>query len=168
MMRAILILVGLAIMIGIGLFLFLPSTHRIYALGSRTVEFTFVILDEETKKPIPGATIDIWDDPFHPADRKKVAQAVADDDGVARFVREKQSVEDVIGISASHKLGGVRKHPAGVGTFVDRYWCTLDISARGYVPLQYESLASYDYDDNGYDKQAQLHRFEFTITMRRK
>ena len=148
MMRAILILVGLAVLIGIGVFVFVPSTQRIYALGSRTVEFSFVILDDETRKPIPGATIDIWDDPFQPADRKKVAQAVADENGVAKYVRENQSVEDVIGISADHKLAGVRKHPAGVGTFVDRYWCTLDISANGYVPLQYESLASYDYDED--------------------
>lgn len=168
MMRAILILVGLGILIGIGVFFFVPSTQRIYALASRTVEFSFVILDEETKKPIPGVSIDIWDNPLQLADRKKIAQAVADESGVAKYLRENQSVEDVIGISASHKLAGVRRHPAGVGTFVDRYWCTLDVSANGYVPLQYESLASYDYDDKGYDKEGKLHRFEFTITMLRK
>ena len=165
---ALLILVGLVMLIGTGVFLFIPSTPRIYALASRTVEFSFVIVDEDTKEPIPGATIDIWDEPLPPASRKKIVQTVANDKGVAKYVRENQSVEDVIGISASHKLEGVRRHPAGVGTFVDRFWCTLDIAANGYVPLQYESLASYEYNDNGYDKEGKFHRFEFTFTLRRK
>ena len=168
MKRALLLLVGVVILIGIGVVLLLPRTQRIYALGSRTAEFTFVILDEETRIPISGATIAIWDDPFQPADRKKIGQVVTDERGVTKFVRENQSVEDVIGISASHKLHGIRRHPNGVGTFVDRHWCTLDIAAKGYIPLEYESLASYDYEDNGYVKDGKFHRFEFTITLRRK
>jgi len=167
MRRTILILVGLAILIGLGVYLLVPGTQRIYALASRTAEFTFVIRDSETKEPIPGATIKIWDDPFQPAQRKQLAELTTDANGSAKYVREDQSVEDVIGISASHKLGGVRKHPAGVGTFVDRYWCTLDIRAKGFIPLQYEGLGSYDYDDNGYDESAKMHRFEFIIEMRR-
>src|SRR5262249_23096477 len=135
MRRTILILVGLAILIGLGVYFFLPGVQRIYALGSRTAEFTLVVRDSETKEPIPGATIKIWDDPFQPAQRKQLAEMTTDAQGIAKYVRENQSVEDVIGISASHKLQGVRKHPAGVGTFVDRYWCTLDVAAKGYVPL---------------------------------
>jgi hypothetical protein len=167
MKRALLIVVGLAILIGTGVFLIMPS-QRIYALAIRTAEYTFVVLDEETKEPIPGATIDIWDEPIQPTDRKKIAQVVADDKGVAKYVRENQSVEEVIGIGASHKLEGVRRHPAGVGTFVDRFWCTLDIAANGYVPLKYKSLGSFDYDDNGYDKEGKFHRLEVTFMLRRK
>lgn len=168
MRRTILILVALAILIGLGVSLLVPGTQRIYALASRTAEFTFVIRDSETKGPIAGATIKIWDDPFQPAQRKQLGELTTDAKGIAKYVREDQSVEDVLGISASHKLQGVRKHPAGIGTFVDRYWCTLDVSAKGYVPLEYEGLGSYDYDDNGYDNAAKVHRFEFVIEMRRK
>jgi hypothetical protein len=164
----ILILVGLAIVIALGVYLLIPGVQRIYALASRTAEFTFVIRDGETKEPIAGATIKIWDDPFQPAQRKQLGELTTDANGIARYVRENQSVEDVIGIGASHKLEGVRRHPSGVGTFVDRYWCTLDIFAKGYIPLEYEGLASYDCDDNGYDKAAKVHRFEFVIEMRRK
>lgn len=166
-MKRALLTLALAALLGIGVVFLLGRTQRIYALGSRTVEFTFVILDEETKEPIPGAIIDIWQDPLSSGDRK-IAQAITNDRGVATYVRENQSVEDVIGISARHKLEGVRRHPDGVGTFVDRYWCTLHIAAKRYLPLKYESLASYDYDDNGYDKEGDVHRFEFTITLRRK
>jgi hypothetical protein len=168
MRRTILILVGLAILIGLGVYLLVPGTQRIFALGSRTAEFTFVIRDSETKEPIPCATIKIWDNPFQPAQRKQLGEVTTDAQGVAKYVRENQSVEHVIGISASYKLQGVRRHPAGVGTFVDRFWCTMDIAAKGYIPLEYEGLGGYDYDDNGYDKAAKLHRFEFVIEMRRK
>lgn len=168
MRRAILMLVGLAIPIGLGVLFFASWTQRIYALASRTAEFSFVIVDEETKEPIPGASIKFWDDPFQPAQRKQLGEAIADANGIAKYVRENQSVEDVIGISASQKLEGVRRHPAGVATFVDRFWCTFDVTAEGYVPLEYDSLANYQYDDNGYDKAAKLHRFEFVIEMRRK
>jgi hypothetical protein len=108
----------------------------------------------------------IWEDPFQPAQRKQLDELTTDAMGIAKYVRVDQWVEDVIGIGASHKLQGVRKHPAGVGTFVDRYWCALDVAAKGYVPLEYEGLG--DYDDNGYDKAAKVHRFEFVIEMRRK
>jgi hypothetical protein len=166
MRLAILILVGLAVLIGVGVYLLVPATQRIYAVGSRTAEFTFVVRDSETKEPIPGAIIKIWEDPFQPAQRKQLDELTTDAMGIAKYVRVDQWVEDVIGIGASHKLQGVRKHPAGVGTFVDRYWCALDVAAKGYVPLEYEGLG--DYDDNGYDKAAKVHRFEFVIEMRRK
>lgn len=167
MRRPLLILALLVIFLGMGVFLFAP-TQRIYALASRTVEFTFVFADEETKQAIPGASMEIWNDPVHAADRKKIAHLVADSNGVAKYIRENHSVEDVIGISASQKLGGVRRHPAGIGTFVDRFWCTFNIAAPGYVGLQYQSLGDYEYDDNGFDKEAKLHRFEFVIPLRRK
>jgi len=168
MWRAILILVGVAILIGVGVLIFVPSTQRIYALASRTAEFTFVVRDSETKGPISDATIRIWDEPLQPAQRKQLAMLTTDAKGIAKYVRENQSVEDVIGISASQKLQGVRRHPVGVGTFVDRFWCTLDITAKGYIPLEHDGLAGYDYDDNGYDKAAEMHRFEFVIEMRQQ
>jgi uncharacterized protein YxeA len=165
---ALLILVGLAILIGIAVFLVVPKTQRIYALASRKVEFTFVVVNDERKEPIPGATIDIWNDLPKPKDRQRIAQVVTNDKGIATYVHPNQLVEDVVGISANHKLEGVRQHPASVGTFVDRFWCTLDVAAKGYVPLQSESLASYEYDDNGYDKQGKFHRVQFTFTLHRK
>jgi hypothetical protein len=168
MKRVFLILVAFAILIGIGLlFLFFGSPICTYAVCSRTVEFTFVVLDEETKKPIPGAVITFWKD-APPPQRKHIAEVITDESGVAKFVHENHFVEDVIGIGLNHKLQGIRRHPVGVGTFVDRYWCTLDIAAKGYIPLQYESLGGYEYDDNGYDGSAELHRFEFVIVLRRK
>jgi len=168
MRRRILILVGLAILIALGVQLLFPRVERVYALGRRTAEYTLVIRDAETKQPISGATIKFWDERFQPEQQKQLAEVVTNAQGIAIFVRENQSVEDVIGISGSQKLQGVRKHPDGVGTFVDRYWCTLELTANGYVPLQYDSLANYEYDDNGYDKAAKLHRFEFVIEMSRK
>jgi hypothetical protein len=93
---------------------------------------------------------------------------VSDGNGIARYVSENHSVEDVIGISTSQKLSGIRRHPAGIGTFVDRFWCTFDVSANGYIPLKNDWLAEYEYDDNGFDEAAKLHRFEFVIVMRRK
>jgi hypothetical protein len=167
MKRAIWIVVGLLVLIRIGVFLIMP-TQRIYALAIRTAEYTFVVLDQETKESIPCATIDIWDEPIQPTDHKKIAQVVADDKGVAKYVRGNQSVEEVIGIDASRKLEGVRRHPAGVATFVNPFWCTLDIAANGYVPLKRASLGSFAYDDNRYDKEGKFNRFEFTFTLRRK
>jgi hypothetical protein len=65
-------------------------------------------------------------------------------------------------------IGEGGRHPAGVGTFVGRFWCVLDIAANGYSPLQYGSLGDYDYEDNGFDNDRKLHRLQFTFTLRRK
>src|SRR4051812_17463287 len=136
MRRALQLVVGLAVLSCIGLLLSLGMQSGVYALANRTAEFSFVILDEKTGEPIPGASVELWDEPFEPAQRKRIAGVVTDARGVAKYVRENQSVEDVTGISPTHKLEGVPRHPAGVGTFVDRFWCTLDVAATGYLPLQ--------------------------------
>jgi hypothetical protein len=95
-------------------------------------------------------------------------QAVTNESGIVKFVRDNVSVEDVIGISANYKLVGIERHPKGIGTFVDRYWCNFDIVAKGYTTLEYESLGNYNYVDKGYIKEGNFQQVEFTIAMHRK
>lgn len=159
------ILIYLALPIGLVCFLFLPVRQITYALGSVTAEFSFVIQEQITRKPIPGAMIRVRSDEFPPDQSRVIAELITDDRGIAKFVRKNQSVKSVVGIRAGEKLAGVRRHPQGVGTFVDRYWCTLDITAKGYSPIEFVSLSAFKYDDNGYDQSAQLHRFQFVIEM---
>jgi hypothetical protein len=161
-----LVVCGLVVLIGLGVLCFVPPIESVYALSRRTVEFPFVVCDSETKEALPGAQVTVWDISFEPAPRKQLAEITTDARGIAVFVRDNQDVEDVTGISASRKLEGVRSHPAGIGTFNDRYWCALDVAAKGYVTLKNQGLG--DYDDNGYDETAKMHRFEFVIEMRRE
>ena len=98
MKRSLLIGGALSILIGIGFYLLQPRVQRIYAVGNRTVEFTFLIVNAETKMPIRGASVEIWDEPIG-RPRKRIAELVTDDFGVAKYVRENQFVEDVIGIA---------------------------------------------------------------------
>ncbi len=144
-------------LIGIVLLIFLPSWQVIYALASRTVEFRFVIIDDESRKPIPAAIIEIWEVPVG-QERKKVTHVVTGQCGIARYVRENMMVEDVTGINPGKKLEGVRRHPRGIGTFVDRYWCNLDITAKGFIPMQHVWLSDYEYEDQGFIKEGNYHR----------
>lgn len=162
------IVVAFFVSIGVGVCLYYSCFPVIYALGSRTVEFTVIVIDGETKTPIRGATITFYDDPVRPQERKPIAELITDEWGNAKYVRENTSVEDVLNIPAGRKLEGVTRHPRGIGTFVERSWCTLDIAAKGYEPVHYGGFWEYDYEDKGYVREGEYHQFEFTILLRRR
>jgi hypothetical protein len=138
-----------------------PTMKPMYALSSRDVEYTFVVVDDQTKKPIPNAELTFYSE----GGSQKLESITTDNQGIAVFTKKDQFVEDVIGISASTRLVGVKKHPEGTGTLINRFWCVFGITAEKYRSIEYESLGDHEYEDAGYDKTTQCHRCRFTIGM---
>jgi len=147
-------IVGLAVG-GIALLLCLgPPSQRLYALAHRNLEIVFVVTDTETGKPIPNARIDLMDWKREP--ELDVFTLVAGTDGTATFYRENNSCEDVI-----------RPFRKTV-TLIDLTWASVNVSAKGYHPVEQLWLHTCKYEDPGYSRQGNLHHLTFNIPLRRR
>jgi hypothetical protein len=148
------LVVALIIAIIVGGVWFVGGAKTTYALGSRNVEFIFLVTDSQTEEPIPGATIRIRTEE-HDASSKKF-KLVTNDDGRARMLREDEQVEDVIRT--------FRKTVSLVNTT----WCVFSISAKSYRPLENQWLAERRYEDLGFFSDERVQRIEFRIPLERQ
>jgi hypothetical protein len=135
------------------LFDLLPH-QTIYALGNRDVEFTLFVYDVASGQPIPGAEFTIWT--REQLQGEPAIKLVTDDTGRAKVLRKDVTCEDII--RSFHKTV----------THINAHWCTFDLQAEGYQPIEHGGLADYPYDDKGWSRQEHLHRAEYKISLVKK
>jgi hypothetical protein len=143
-------IVGLVVVILLCLALY---GQTVYALADRKLEMVFVVADAETGQPVPGARVELLDwtrDPEH-----DVCTSVTRTDGTATFYREKNSCEDVI-----------RPFRKTV-TLIDLTWASVNVSAKGYQPVEQMWLHGSKYEDHGSSRQGNVQRITFNIPLRR-
>lgn len=72
--------------------------QTIYALAHRNLEIVFVVTDAATEKPIPNTSIILTMEDFKSEpDNQQVITLVSDKNGTAKFIRQQNSCEDVLG-----------------------------------------------------------------------
>jgi hypothetical protein len=86
---------------------------------------------------------------------EKIVQLVTNDEGRARFLREKVNCEDVI-------------KPLKTRTIFDLTWGSVTVAANGYRSAERSWLQSTKYEDKGYFKRGHFHRIEFNIPLHRQ
>ena len=77
-------------------FYFLSSVQTTYALCSRDIEYTFVVVDETTRVPIAGARLTCIVEDWRKDPRFERVQLVSDREGKVIILRKNESCEDVI------------------------------------------------------------------------
>src|SRR5262249_61730678 len=137
---------------GIALLLCLVHhSQTLHALAGRNLEMVFVDTVTETGKPIPNARIDLMDWKREP--ELDVFNLVTGTHGTATFYRENNSCEDVI-----------RPFRKTV-TLIDLTWASVNVSAKGYHPVEQMWLHTSKYEDS---REGNLHHLTFTIPLRRR
>src|SRR5436309_9937558 len=89
----------MSLFIALVAYLLVPQPAGLYACVARDAEFTFVVFDQESGKPIPGVAIqffqEVW--PFFDEAReepKPGLEVTTDGDGKAVFFKQAASGED--------------------------------------------------------------------------
>jgi hypothetical protein len=143
---------------GVALILYVFLWNQtIFALVGRDLEMNFVVHDAETDEPIPNAAIDlIAEERKENGKETRVIKLVTDDDGRARFVHENNSCEDVI-----------RPFRRTV-TLIDLTWAVVNVSAKGYRPIEKMWLHFSKYKNLGYISKDRVQRVEFDIALHRQ
>jgi hypothetical protein len=110
-----------------------------YAVAVTNLEMTFVITDADTGQPISNATIDLIAEEHESGVMRQaqVISLVTDQDGKARFVREKNSCEYVI------------RPFSKTETLIDLTWASVDVAADGYSPAGPIWLHTAKHKDKG-------------------
>jgi hypothetical protein len=146
---------GILLLAGVVLLTMLISLSQVTISSGRSdVELEFVIVDADSRQPIPNAEItlrieDEWDRP----DRVKVLKLVTDDKGTASVVRESVSRTDVI-----RPLRATR-------TRFHFYPYFFTASAPGYAPLAETWLDTTPFESKGYVDEGRFERLQFKITL---
>ncbi len=137
----------------------IPST---YAVCFRDFEIEFVVIDNRTKAPIPGATID-WRverelmEQEKQSGRPTQAHLVTNEAGQATLKLKDLDCEDVI-----------REFRKTITLFVLPH--TVDVSADGYWPMENESLIWSDRvsrEDLGYFSERAVQRVRVKLPLRK-
>jgi hypothetical protein len=110
------------LILGAGLVILQPG-QVIFALAGRDIELVFLVTDQ-FGKPIPGANITVKDSgaPLENDRAEKTIELITDASGMATWVREESSVEDVIRMFRTKTL------------FLFTSDCILDVRARHQLP----------------------------------
>jgi hypothetical protein len=151
-----LIVIGLVVAGIVALLCFIASTGTTFALGSRNLEMLFVVTDAETGEPIPNASIDLLMEAGAWNKEEGVVQLVTDDEGRVRHVHENNSCEDVI--------RPFRKKE----TLIDLTWASVNVSAKGYEPVEQIWLHTAKYDNKGYFSEGHFQRIEFNMLLHKR
>jgi hypothetical protein len=128
--------------------------QTLYALADRNLEIVFVATDAATEKPIPNAEITLTIEEFRDrAENQKVITLLTDWEGMASFIREHNSCEDVV--------RPLRK----TVTLIDLTWGSISVTAEGYKPIANMSLYSAKPEDKGYSAKDHFQRVELHIPL---
>jgi hypothetical protein len=154
------------LLLGLLALLLMPIRLTIYARVQRDTEFTFVVVDGETGEPVPGATIQFFeeDDWRKPEQAKAALSVKTDAEGKAVFFKEKAWGEDIP--VTYHFLG--MSFLAEKRTYIDPPWPSVRIAGPRHLPFwgSFFDLKS-EHQDHGYDEQGQFQRFEYRLPLSR-
>ena len=150
------IMIGLVVAgIAVILFLlwFMPYSQTNYTLAIRNLEMVFVVADAETGEPIPNASIDLM---AENGLEQQVIKLLTDNEGRARFVHENNMCEDVI-----------RPFRRTV-TLIDLHWASVNVSAKGYRPVEHVWLNTTKYENKGYSSKSHCQRVEINVPLQKR
>ena len=135
----------------------IPYCQTVYALASRDLEMVFVVTDAETGEPIPHASIDLLEEEYKGnGPEQRVIKLATDDEGMARFVHEDNSCEDII-----------RPFRKTV-TLIDLTWASVNVSAEGYGSVEQMWLHSAECDNKGHSSEDRCQRVEFKVLLSKR
>ncbi len=136
-------------------FYFVSSVQTTYALCSRDIEYTFVVVDETTRVPIAGARLTFIIEDWRKDRQIDTVQLVSDADGKITMLRKNESCEDVI------------RPMKKTVTLINLGWCdSLDINADGYVKIDNVSLYEWKYTDRGFFIDEKVQRIELVFPLK--
>lgn len=126
-----------------------------YFLANRNLEMVFIVTNEESGEPIPNTSIDLLMKGGAWNKETGVVHLVTDDEGKVRHVHENNSCEDVI-----------RPFQKKV-TFIDLCWASVNVSAKGYQPVEGLWLHEFKYNHKGYISEGNFQRIELNLRLRK-
>jgi hypothetical protein len=128
-----------------------------FGLAIRNLEMVFVVTDAETGEPIPNTSIDLVAEEYKEKGlERRVLKLRTDNEGSAKFVHENNSCEVVI-----------RPFRKTV-TLIDLTWASIDVSAKGYSPVEQMWLHTAKFEDKGHFSEGNRQRVEFNVRLRKR
>jgi hypothetical protein len=117
----------------------------------------FVVTDAETGEPIANASIALMAEEYQEKGlERQIIKLVTNSEGRAKFVRENNSCEDV--------LRPLRK----TVTLIDLTWASVNVSAKGFSPVEQMWLHTSKYENKGLFSESRLQRVELKVPLHKR
>ena len=152
MKSLIVIIVFVASIISVGYYC-VSNLNIVYALCTRDIEYSFVIVDHHTRTPIVGAAVTIISEDTATPSKIATTVYVSDAEGNVKVLRKQEMCEDVI-----------RPFRKTV-TLINRTWGSIKVEHGGYQTVDEITFHELKLTDHGYFEAEKLQRVSFVIPL---